>query len=262
MRRAAALAAAAAALALPSATGAEPPRAGIVVPSAPPGTPLLQLGYQLYAGNCSSCHGSLGEGVAPRGATGSGDVEAAGPPLRGVGALAADFYLRTGYMPLATPQTQPRRSGVLFSPHELAALVAYVASLGRGPAVPHPRPGDVADGQRLFAEHCAGCHQIAAQGGYLTGAVAPPLAPDSATQIAEAVRVGPYLMPRFSERTINSRQLDAIVAYVRSLDRAPNPGGWGIGRVGPVPEGMVAWLIAGVALVGCCLVFGRRRAAR
>jgi len=263
MRRAAVIVAAAAALAFPPATGAEPPRAGIVIPSTKPGTPLLQLGYQLYAGNCSSCHGSLGEGVAPRGrAAGSGDVRAAGPPLRGVGALAADFYLRTGYMPLATPQTQPRRTRVLFSARELAALVAYVASLGNGPAIPQPRPGSVAGGQRLFTEHCAGCHQVVAQGGYLTGAVAPPLAPDSATQIAEAVRIGPYLMPRFSERTISNRQLDSIVAYVRAVDRAPNPGGWGIGRLGPVPEGIVAWLIAGVALAGCCLVFGRRRAAR
>jgi len=177
-------------------------------------------------------------------------------------ALAADFYLRTGYMPLATPQTQPRRTRVLFSARELAALVAYVASLGNGPAIPQPRPGSVAGGQRLFTEHCAGCHQVVAQGGYLTGAVAPPLAPDSATQIAEAVRIGPYLMPRFSERTISNRQLDSIVAYVRAVDRAPNPGGWGIGRLGPVPEGIVAWLIAGVALAGCCLVFGRRRAAR
>ena len=50
-----------------------------------------QLGEQLYAGNCLRCHGIAGAGNTA--GLASGD---AGPPLRGVGALAADFYLRRG----------------------------------------------------------------------------------------------------------------------------------------------------------------------
>jgi quinol---cytochrome-c reductase cytochrome c subunit len=248
-------------LALPAGATADPPQAGVVRPSAEKNMPLLELGYQLYAGNCSSCHGTVGLGVQPSTSTeGAGGIRAAGPPLRGVGALAADFYLRTGFMPLAHPGAQPRRSRVLFSPHELDALIAYVASLGAGPKVPQPHPerGNVAEGLTLFTEHCAGCHQVAAQGGYLTGAVAPALTAATPTQIAEAVRVGPYLMPRFSSRAISDRELDSIVAYVRYAKSPRDPGGWGIGRLGPVPEGLVAWFIAGVALVGCCLVIGAR----
>ena len=92
-------------------------------------------------------------------------------------------------------------------------------------------------GLALFSQHCAGCHQIAAEGGYLTGAVAPPLTDATATQVAEAVRIGPYLMPRFSSRAISDRQLDSIVAYVEQAQHPADPGGWSIGRVGPVPGG-------------------------
>ena len=259
MRRA--LAAAALALALPAAAGAEPPPGGIVVPRTPPNTPLLQLGYQLYAGNCSSCHGTGGVGVVPPSKpNGAGDIRAAGPPLYGVGARAADFYLRTGYMPLAAPDSQPRRSRVLFSPRQLDALIAYVASLGKGPPVPRPHPGrgSVAQGLTLFTEHCAGCHQVATRGGYLTGAVAPALDEATPTQIAEAVRIGPYLMPRFPRGAISNAQLDSIVAYVEYAKHPDNPGGWSLGRLGPIPEGLVAWLLAGTVLVGCCLVIGKR----
>jgi ubiquinol-cytochrome c reductase cytochrome c subunit len=150
---------------------------------------------------------------------------------------------------------------VQFDEAQLRALIRYVGSLGHGPPVPQPRPGNVAEGMRLFGANCAGCHQIATQGGYLTGAVAPALDRATPTQIAEAVRIGPYLMPRFSARQITDRQLDSIVAYVGYARQPDDPGGWPLGRLGPVPEGMVAWLVAGVVLVGCCMVIGGRARA-
>src|SRR5436190_14086154 len=118
-------------------------------------------GSELYGANCISCHGPQGRGIAEQ-----------GPSLRGVGARAADFYLRTGYMPLSHPRDQPKRSRVLLTPRERRALVAFVASLGAGPPIPAPawQDADVAEGQRSFTEHCAGCHQVMAQGGVVTGA--------------------------------------------------------------------------------------------
>ena len=119
-----------------------------------------------------------------------------GPSLRGVGALAADFYLRTGYMPLPARRASSRAAAASCSRSgEIRDLTAYVASLGDGPADPAAAPRarqPLARGMHLFTDHCAGCHQIAAQGGYVTGARArrrsatrPP------SQIAEAVRIGP-----------------------------------------------------------------------
>ena len=89
----------------------------------------------------------------------------------------------------------------------------------------------------------------------------PPLKQASATQIAEAVRVGPYLMPRFPKTQISDRQLDSIVAYVEWAKHPDDRGGWGIGHIGPVPEGLVAWLLAGTALVAVCVVIGKRNEA-
>jgi ubiquinol-cytochrome c reductase cytochrome c subunit len=210
---------------------------------------LAAEGAGLFAENCSRCHGPNGRGTAHD-----------GPSLRGVGTIAADFYLRTGYMPLRNPHDQPSRSRVLFTEGELRALIVYVGSLGRGPAIPHPRPeqGDVASGQRLFTQHCAGCHQIAAEGGYVTGARVPPLQAATPTQIAEAVRIGPYLMPRFSAKAIGDRQLDDLIAYVRYAKHPGDPGGWSIGHLGPWPEGAISWLVAAAALVFMCTLFGRR----
>ena len=133
-------------------------------------------------------------------------------------------------------------------------------SLGGGPGIPSPDParGSLSDGLRLFTEHCAGCHQVVAQGGVVTGAKVPPLEDATATQVAEAVRTGPYLMPRFSERQISDRDLDSIIAYVQRSQHPVDRGGWGLGNVGPVPEGMVTWLIAALALVAVCMAIGQR----
>jgi ubiquinol-cytochrome c reductase cytochrome c subunit len=206
-------------------------------------------GVDLYGASCIECHGPNGEGIAQR-----------GPALRGVGARAADFYLRTGYMPLGNPQDQPRRSRVEFSRRELAQLVAYVASFGGGPRIPRPDPasGNLAEGQELFTEHCAGCHQVVIQGGYVTNAVAPPLRDATPVEIAEAARVGPYLMPRFSEKQVSDDQLNSIVRYVQYAKHPDDRGGWALGHVGPVPEGLVAWFIAIVVLIATCAVIGQR----
>jgi ubiquinol-cytochrome c reductase cytochrome c subunit len=248
-----------AALLATTAAAADPPRSGIVhVPRNPS---LVEQGYQLYGGNCASCHGSRGAGIlAP--AQAAGEQKGLGPRLRGVGAQSADFYLRTGYMPLEHVGAQPTRSRVLFSDREIRALVAYVASLRAGPAVPqvHPELGSQAEGLQLFTDHCAGCHQVVAEGGIVTGAHVPLIKEQvTPVQIAESVRIGPYLMPRFSRKQISDRELDSIIAYLQAMKDPPDPGGWGIGHVGPVPEGVVTWLIAAVSLAGVCALIGERR---
>jgi ubiquinol-cytochrome c reductase cytochrome c subunit len=254
------------ALAVPAA--ADPPPPGLYTDagsSSAAGTPpgLSAEGYALYGANCATCHGSRGVGVAASPAKGSGDTTRLGPPLRGVGALAADFYLRTGAMPLESAHDQPRSGRVLFSEHQLDALIAYVASLGKGPPVPKPHPerGNLGEGMQLFTENCAACHQVAAAGGIITGGRVPSLASATPVQVAEAVRIGPYVMPRFSPRQINDAQLNSIIRYVESTQSPNDVGGWGIGHLGPIPEGLVAWLIGGAALVVVSLLIGKRARA-
>jgi ubiquinol-cytochrome c reductase cytochrome c subunit len=232
-----------------------------------PKSPLAAYGYHLYGQYCLGCHGwnAAGRYDEPSTATGAGPGRAQGqqggigPSLQGVGALAADFYLRTGYMPLRRVGLQPRRRPIFLSDHQIKAIVAYIATFG-GPPIPSPRPGlgNLSQGQSLFTEHCAGCHQVVAQGGYVTGAVPPALVQATPVQVAQAVRIGPYVMPKFSKRAISDRQLDSIVRYVEYTHDPPRPGGWGLGFLGPVPEGLVTWFLAIPALIVLCLLLGRR----
>jgi len=242
-------------------TQAQPPQ-GIVHQPGGGEQARSRLGAGLYAANCASCHGVAGVGVPEPGKRGAGGVVGQGPPLVGVGALAPDFYLRTGRMPLERAGEEPERQRPFFNRREIDALVAYVASFGGGPAIPEPRPAydRAAEGLSLFTEHCAGCHQVVGEGGYVPGARVPVLRHANATEIAEAVRIGPFLMPRFPKSQIDDRELDAIVAYVLASRQPEDRGGFGLGHVGPVPEGMVAWLVAAVGLVGVCALIGRRLA--
>ena len=202
----------------------------------------------LYAANCSSCHGPRGQGISTPGRPGVADLAGTRALAAHAGALAADFYLRTG---LHAAREPARAAGAVARPlhrRQLDALIAYVASLGHGPAIPKPtrRRGSLSAGFALFTDHCAGCHQVAAEGGYVTGARVPPLEQATDVEIAEAVRTGPYVMPKFSPRAIYDppARLDRPL---RRLHEAPR-GSRRSGRsdaIGPVPEGIVAWLIAG-----------------
>jgi len=164
-------------------------------------------------------------------------------------------------MPLPRVGLQPKRTRPLLTDAQIRALTAYIATFG-GPAIPRPQPqkGNLSEGQSLFTEHCAGCHQVVAQGGYVTGAVPPPLVEGgvTATQIAEAVRIGPYVMPKFTQQDLSNRQLDSIVRYVLWAKSPVHPGGWGINYLGPIPEGLVTWFIALPLLILVCVVLGRR----
>ncbi len=213
-----------------------------------PATGQAPAGRDLFALGCASCHGMDARGVAGK-----------GPSLVGAGAAAADFYLQTGRMPLSHPDVMPQRNPPAYSAAERRALVAYVGSLG-GPGIPtvDPAAGSVKEGFAAFTDHCAGCHSITARGGVSPPGAAPPLQQATAVQIGEAVRVGPYLMPRFDERQIDQHELDSIAAYVLSTRHLDDRGGWGIGNIGPIPEGMVAWLLAGTALLIVARLIGER----
>jgi ubiquinol-cytochrome c reductase cytochrome c subunit len=237
------------------------------MPAGTPKKPLAAYGYHLYGEYCLGCHGgnAAGRFDEPSSATGAGPGRAQtqqggiGPSLHGVGALAADFYLRTGYMPLRRLGLQPRRQPLVLTDHEIKALVAYIATFG-GPPILTPKPslGSLSQGLALFTQHCAGCHQILGEGGYVTGALPPALVQATPRQVAEAVRIGPYLMPKFSQSAISDRQLDSIVRYVEFTHAPPRPGGWAIGFLGPVPEGLITWFLAIPALIVLCLLLGRR----
>lgn len=206
-------------------------------------------GKALYDIGCVSCHGVGGVGSSE------------GPTLVGVGAASADFYLTTGRMPLAVTGQQPPRKRPAFTRSQIDALVAYVASLGGGPAVPNvaTADADLAHGGVLYRANCASCHNAAGIGGALSyGRHAPALSSATATQVVEAMRVGPGQMPVFDELTLTRTDANDIARYVEYLRDPDDRGGLSLGRSGPVGEGFVALLFGlGGLIVICVWVVGR-----
>jgi len=231
----------------PTAAAAAPSRA--LVAAGSPDAARVEEGRALFETDCSSCHGFAGEGR-----------KGTAPSLVGVGEASADFYLRTGRMPLARVGDQPVRGEPRYDDGQIEALDAFVGSLGGGPEIPEVEPskGSVSEGMEMFSDSCAGCHAITGKGGVAIGGYAPPLGEATPTQVGEAIRVGPYIMPRFSESAITPADVNSIAAYVELTQEPEDAGGFGIGHIGPVPEGMVAWLAAVAALLLVARLIGER----
>jgi ubiquinol-cytochrome c reductase cytochrome c subunit len=212
----------------------------------------VSAGHQVFLANCATCHGTNGEGRANA------------PSLIGVGAAAVDFQVGTGRMPLQATGPQAPKNPVKLSPDKISQLAAYVASLGPGPAIPDaaavdPAQGDPAVGADIFRTNCAMCHNSAAKGGALTrGKFAPPLTGVTPTHMYEAMETGPQSMPVFNDQTMDPQSKRDIIAFLTTIEKQPSPGGLSLGSIGPVSEGLVAWLVGLVLLVGCAIWLGAK----
>ncbi len=207
-------------------------------------------GKSLFVAHCASCHGLNAEGSSM------------GPTLVGVGAAAVDFQVSSGRMPAADPGAQaPRKPlGEWVTPEAVRQLAAYVQTLGGGPTVPtaemvDAKTGDAAKGGELFRANCIQCHNFVGAGGGLTyGKYAPNLNQATETQIYEAMVTGPQAMPVFNDSTITPQQKKDMIAYIVEVRGQVDPGGFGLGRIGPVSEGLVAW-IAGIAFMSLAAIW-------
>ncbi len=212
----------------------------------------IEAGKQLFAEGCSSCHG-LGAQGGPE-----------APTLIGVGAAAVNFQVSTGRMPLATPQAQAPVKPIIYTDEEIAQLAAFVGSLSPGPAIPTPEmfayeDADLAEGGELFRTNCSQCHNFTGSGGALSnGAYAPDLTKATPQQIFEAMITGPENMPVFSNDTLTVENKQAIIKYIQHMDEMPSYGGWGLGSLGPVTEGLFIWVIGIGAMVGAAIWIGAK----
>jgi ubiquinol-cytochrome c reductase cytochrome c subunit len=209
---------------------------------------LVRQGEQLYNNACISCHGMNLQGVNAR-----------GPSLIGVGEAAVYFQVSTGRMPASRQEAQIAEKPVRFTPQEIDALGAFVQANGGGPMVPRDSlaGGDVARGGDLFRLNCASCHNFTGRGIALSsGKYAPAIQGVNPQQIYSAMTTGPQSMPRFSDRQLTPQDKKDIIAYLQS-DRN-NPGGYSLGGFGPVPEGLISWIVGITALVGVTLWIGSK----
>ncbi|MEW2247453.1 c-type cytochrome [Streptomyces sp. NPDC058733] len=217
----------------------------------------IDEGKKLYTVGCASCHGTGGQGTSD------------GPSLVGVGAAAVDFQVGTGRMPASTSQMAqiPRKKNI-YTQAQIDQLAAYVASLGAGPAVPTkqqygPEGADIAKGGELFRTNCAQCHNFTGKGGALTnGKYAPTLEGVDPKHIYEAMQTGPQNMPSFPDTTLSEQNKKDIIAYLHAVNgsETENPGGLELGGLGPVSEGLFAWIFGLGALIAVAVWVAARTA--
>lgn len=204
----------------------------------------VQAGQQIFATACITCHGANLQGVPGR-----------GPSLVGVGQAAVYFQVSTGRMPLAQQGAEAPRKPPMFTDAQIEQIAAYVNTFGGGPAVPsgNLRSSNVSigEGGQLFRLNCAQCHGFSGKGGALSaGKYAPGLEPSTDKQIYAAMLSGPENMPVFNDNQLTPDQKKAIVNYIQTQKAQKNPGGDGIGRLGPITEGAVIWIVGvGVLMV-------------
>ncbi len=209
-------------------------------------------GEALFSANCSTCHGPQALGTTR------------GPNLQGLGAGTVDFWVSTGRMPLANSSVQATRKPARFNRLQTLELAAWVQSLtpGEGVQVPvvNTNHADLEAGNTLFTLNCAACHTITGAGDALAnGAYAPSLHLATLPQIVEAIRSGPGNMPHFSEGNITNTEARDIASYVHGVIQHPsNPGGVGLGGIGPVGEGFVGLLVGVGVLMLVCFWIGER----
>jgi ubiquinol-cytochrome c reductase cytochrome c subunit len=229
-----------------------------------PDAETLALGQHLYQRDCSFCHGNDGRGT-PRGPDLVTDEN--GPAL-------TDFMLRTGRMPIDDPDEEARAGDSPYDPDEIASLVVYIddAFDQPGPNIPvvDPAEGELVEGQAAYQANCAACHATTGIGGAMlaqregrtTGVFIPNFARTSPIEVGEAARTGPGAMPAFGPGIIDDQELDSLARYIEYLKDPDDRGGAPIGRIGPVAEGAVGWVIGLGTLVLFIRWVGTKRGER
>ncbi|HEY3436445.1 MAG TPA: c-type cytochrome [Actinotalea sp.] len=219
--------------------------------AAAPTTSDVEAGKALFQANCATCHGPNAEGREQF------------PSLVGVGAASVDFQVSTGRMPAQMNGPQVAAKQPMFTDEQVAQLAAYVASLGAGPAVPtaeevDPALGNASNGMALFRTNCAMCHGAVGKGGALTqGKYAPSLAETAPRHIYEAMVTGPQSMPVFNNANISPEDKRDIIAFLE-LQKQGSPGGMDLGSVGPVVEGLWAWVVGMGLLIATAVWIGAK----
>lgn len=218
---------------------------------------MAAKGRQLFLVSCAFCHGQNGEGLTAT------DGQVIGPALAGVGAAAVDFQVGTGRMPMVQPGAQVQKKQNVFTQDEIDELAAYVASLAPGPAVPssedystdglsaQEKEEAIVRGGQIFLTNCTACHNFTGEGGAMPrGGFAPKLLDTDPRYIYEAMLTGPQSMDSFSNGNLTPEMKRDVIAYIESMKSSPGYGGFSLGNLGPVSEGLFAWIVGLGGLVG------------
>jgi len=189
-------------------------------------------GARLYAQRCSACHGADGRGGV-------------GVPLALPAFLSSvdDAYLRNTVRLGRPGRVMP--AFIQLTDAEVDAIVAHIRSWPgqKRPITPSPDriAGNAAHGKTLYERHCAACHGAHGEGGHGTGVTLSR--PRSAPILAPALNNPGFLaaasdalikttllrgregtpMRSFLKQGLKERDINDIVAYVRTFEQLPPP---------------------------------------
>ena len=217
----------------------------------------IDEGKKLYAVGCASCHGTGGQGTSD------------GPSLVGVGAAAVDFQVGTGRMPAQQPGAQVPKKKVIYTQAEIDQLAAYIASLGAGPTVPteaavQPGRRGHRQGRRAVPHQLRAVPQLHRQGRRPDATASTRRASRAWTRSTSTrpcrparrtCRPSPTPRCRSRTRRTSSRTCNAV-----NGDDTENPGGLELGGLGPVSEGLFAWIFGLGALIAVAVWVAARTA--
>jgi cytochrome c oxidase cbb3-type subunit 3/ubiquinol-cytochrome c reductase cytochrome c subunit len=182
----------------------------------------IARGRAAYAKYCATCHGPQGNGYAADNA----------PSLRTATflATATDAFLRDGIVrgrPGTAMGGYGRAVGGPLIPEDVDAIIAFLREGGppRVELPPHPATGDATKGQSVYTALCARCHGTPTQRSsavHLANPIFLATATDAFLRYAvESGRPPTSMVPW--KGALTPRQLDDVLAYVRTLAVPPPP---------------------------------------
>ena len=71
---------------------------------------------------------------------------------------------------------------------------------------------------------------------------------------------GPQSMPVFNDTNITPENKRDIIAFLHNVDKNENPGGLNLGNLGPVSEGLLAWIFGIGVLIALSVWLGKKAA--
>lgn len=180
------------------------------------------------------------------------------PPVNDVSIAYARLVLMTGRMPPGSDPFDSRRRGHMLDPGEQDDVLAFmVERFELEGDVSAPEPGEAAAGLDIYAQNCAQCHGATAEGGVAGAGAYTPRILGYPTQVyADAIRVGPFQMPRFDEEQISGEEVGHLAAFLQEVEAEPGGLLWP-GELNPVyASGFAAGLMV-VVVVITLLISGR-----
>ena len=210
----------------------------------------------IYANQCATCHGSDGGGRTIPGTDEDAPALAGNPDVT---VPYLDLTIRVGRMP--PPENEPfdnRHREVVIDDAERELLVAYLAQqFDLEGEIPQPPEGDATAGREVYAANCAQCHGSTGAGGVAgAGAWTPEVIGRDAVAVAEAIRVGPFEMPRFGEEQISDQEIGDVAAFLEEV-AAEEGTPLGLVEINPVYASGFAFAFAVLILLSAMWIAGR-----